>query len=113
MHPDELLDAIRTDAAGVAAALAEGPRDRVVPSTPKWDVEALVGHLGRVHRWVTAMVQTAAADRMDFPSRPDAVDVAWFTEGVDGLTAALEAAGPDQPMWTFDHGGGTSRFWFR
>jgi uncharacterized protein (TIGR03083 family) len=113
MHPDELLEAIRTDAAAVTAALEEGPRDRMVPSTPKWDVEALVGHLGRVHRWVTALVRARRAGRLDFPGRPEVVDAVWFGEGVAELTAALEEAGPDEPMWTFDHGGGTSRFWFR
>jgi uncharacterized protein (TIGR03083 family) len=113
MHPDELLEAIRTDGAAVSAALDEGPRDLVIPATPEWDVEKLVGHLGRVHRWVTAMVRARSAERLDFPKRPEVVDAQWFDEGVTELTAALEEAGPDQRMWTFDHGGGTSRFWFR
>jgi hypothetical protein len=67
MHPDELLEAIRTDGAAVSAAFADAPRDLTVPSTPAWTTEQLVGHLGRVHRWVTAMVRTKASERADFP----------------------------------------------
>ena len=113
MHPDELLEAIRTEGAAVSAAFADAPRDLTVPATPAWTTEQLVGHLGRVHRWVTAMVRTKATERVDFPKRPEVIDSQWFDEGVTELTAALEEAGPDEKMWTFDHGGGTSRFWFR
>jgi uncharacterized protein (TIGR03083 family) len=113
MHPDELLEAIRTEGAAVSAALPGADPDLRIPSTPDWTLQQLVGHLGRVHRWVTAMVRSRSKERLDFPKRPEVIDAAWFDEGVAELTAALEQAGPDAPMWTFDHGGGTSRFWFR
>jgi uncharacterized protein (TIGR03083 family) len=114
VHPDELLEAIRTDGAAIVAVLdQEGVAANVVPSCPDWDVEKLVGHLGRVHRWVTAMVRSQSPERLDFPPRPERVDAPWFEEGVTELTAALEEAGPDVAMWTFPGGGGTSRFWFR
>jgi uncharacterized protein (TIGR03083 family) len=113
MHPDELLEAIRRDGAAVAALIDEGRPDLRVPATPDWSFEQLVGHLGRVHRWVTAMVRQRATERGEFPKRPERIDREWFEEGVTELTAALEEAGPDAKMWTFDHGGGTSRFWFR
>ena len=114
MHPDELLDAIRSEAAAIERVLElEDAAGRNVPSCPDWDVAKLVGHLGRVHRWVTAMVRTKATERLDFPPRPERVDGPWFAEGVTELTAALEEAGPDVAMWTFPNGGGTSRFWFR
>jgi uncharacterized protein (TIGR03083 family) len=114
MLPEEYLDRIRDDGAAVAAVLSgEGVATTPVPSCPDWDVETLVNHLGRVHRWVTAMVRARSAERGEFPPRPERVDAEWFTEGVTELTAALEEAGPDAPMWTFPNGGGTSRFWFR
>jgi uncharacterized protein (TIGR03083 family) len=112
MLPEEYLASIRTDAAAVAA-LVDEHRAADVPSCPGWSVEQLVGHLGRVHRWVTAMVRARSADRLDFPGRPDHVDGEWLLEGVTELTSALEEAGPDVPMFTFPNGGGTSRFWFR
>ena len=114
MHPDELLAAIRSEGATIAALVRQdGAAARDVPSCPGWDVEKLVGHLGRVHRWVTAMVRSQSAERLDFPPRPEHVDAEWFEEGVTELTAALEEAGPDVAMWTFPGGGGTTRFWFR
>ncbi len=112
MLPDEYLETIRTEAATIAVVLAESPATPV-PACPGWDVEKLVSHLGRVHRWATAIVGTKAAERVDFPGRPEVVDVPWFEEGVTELTAALEEAGPDAAMFTFPNGGGTSRFWFR
>ena len=114
MHPDELLEAIRTEGAAIVTVLgSEGAPARAVPSCPGWDVEQLVSHLGRVHRWVTAMVRVQSSERLAFPPRPERVDAHWFEEGVAELTAALEEAGPDVAMWTFPDGGGTSRFWFR
>jgi uncharacterized protein (TIGR03083 family) len=112
VEPAEYLDAIRSEASALAA-LVDDHLAVEVPSCPGWDVEKLAGHLGRVHRWVTAMVRSRAAERLDFPGRPDHVDGEWLVEGVTELTAALEEAGPDVAMFTFPHGGGTSRFWFR
>lgn len=112
MHPDELLEAIRTEAAALAA-VAESAIDRPVPACPGWDVRQLVNHLGRVHRWVTGMVRARSAEAGAFPPRPEVVDVPWFLEGATELVAALEAAGPDVPMWTMAGGDGTSRFWIR
>lgn len=112
MQPEEYLESIRNDAAAIGA-LVEANRKVEVPSCPGWDVEQLTNHLGRVHRWVTAMVRSRSAERLDFPARPDAVDAEWLAEGVAELTAALEEAGSDVAMFTFPNGGGTSRFWFR
>jgi uncharacterized protein (TIGR03083 family) len=112
MEQEEYLATIRSEAEAIGALLDEH-RTADVPSCPGWTVEQLVNHLGRVHRWVTAMVRSRAAERADFPPRPERVDAEWLAEGVAELTAALEEAGPDVPMFTFPHGGGTSRFWFR
>lgn len=112
MESEEYLEVIRTEAAAIGAVL-DAHRAADVPSCPGWTVEQLVNHLGRVHRWVTAMVRSRSAERLDFPPRPERVDAEWLAEGVAELTAALEEAGPDAPMFTFPNGGGTSRFWFR
>lgn len=111
MHPDELVEALRREAAAFAGATA-GAMDTPVPACPGWDVRQVVNHLGRVHRWVTGMVRTRATARAEFPPRPPVVDTEWFVEGATELASALEEAGPDVPMWTMA-AGGTSRFWFR
>ena len=113
MQPDELLDAIRTEGATIATLLDRDAGSTPVPACPGWDVQLLVGHLGRVHRWVTAMVRSKSAERLDFAPRPELVHRAWFEEGVAELTAALEEAGPEVAMFTLPGGGNTSRFWFR
>ncbi|HVF33666.1 MAG TPA: maleylpyruvate isomerase family mycothiol-dependent enzyme [Acidimicrobiales bacterium] len=112
MLPEDYLAVIRAEADALGTVL-ESHGGAAVPSCPGWDVAQLAGHLGRVHRWVTAMVRAKAPDRLGFPPRPEVVDRPWFDEGVTELLAALEEAGPDVTMWTFPNGGGTSRFWFR
>lgn len=114
MHPDEHLDSLKRDGE-IVAVLAGGDLSGMVPGCPGWTLETLVNHLGRVHRWVTSIVQRGEADdRPPFPAAPQVVDQAWFAEGLDGLVAALTEAGPDAPAWTFP-GVTTStvRFWYR
>lgn len=109
MHPDELVAALRAEGQAVAGAATRG-LDTDVPNCPGWDVRQLLNHLGRVHRWATAVVRTRASEPPDFPPRPEVVDVEWFEEGVTELADALEEAGPDEPIWTFPGGGGKTRF---
>jgi uncharacterized protein (TIGR03083 family) len=114
VHPDEHLDSLKRDGE-IVAALAGGDLSAAVPACPGWTLETLVNHLGRVHRWATSVVRRGAADdRPPFPPALQAVDQAWFTDGLDGLVAALTEAGPDAPAWTFP-GVATStvRFWYR
>lgn len=112
MHPDELVAALRAES-GVLARTAARDLDAPVPTCPEWDVRRLLNHLGRVHRWATTIVRVRAEEPPKFPPRPEVVDVEWFEEGVAELAAALEEAGPEEPIWTFPGGGGRSRFWFR
>ncbi|HET9442811.1 MAG TPA: maleylpyruvate isomerase family mycothiol-dependent enzyme [Acidimicrobiales bacterium] len=121
MEPPELLRAIRREGEAMAAA-ADGHLDRPVPSCPGWDVARVVDHVGRIHRWVAAMVEAGATERPPFPPRSAEVGAAWLRYGVSALVATLEAAGPDAPVWNFrvDRDGlrgaagpGTARFWFR
>ena len=94
-----------------SAALAEAARlglDAKVPSCPEWTVADLVRHVGRIHRWVEAMVRTGARER---PSRdehdplPDGEGlVDWFDGVSDALVDTLSAAAPDQPVWNWSVG---------
>jgi uncharacterized protein (TIGR03083 family) len=75
----------------------------------------LVGHTGRVHHTVAALVRLGRDDReavtpLDPP--PTEELQAWFESGVDELAAALEAADPARPAWSWS-GDHTAGFWQR
>ena len=69
-----------------------------MPSCPDWNVADLLSHVGRVHRWVTSIVETGGATRnttgrMDEPPAPEA-RIDWFADGGDALADALRACEP-------------------
>lgn len=111
------LEAIKADSAALATAARLGV-DVPVPSCPDWDVAELVRHIGRIQRWVTAMVRTHASER---PPRgegdplPTGTGLAdWFDEVAVGLVEVLAAADDDEPVWNWSttqpH---TAAFWKR
>lgn len=111
------LGHVRHDGAALAEAARRAP-DAAVPTCPGWDMTALVGHVGGVHRWVTGMLAARSAERGPFPEPPagGAVVLAWYTEGLGALLAELEAvrADPDTPVWNwFDRRPAPARFWVR
>lgn len=101
-------------------ALAESARvagtDAPVPSCPEWNVEDLLGHVGRIHRWVTRILAERSDERGDHWSQappPRATEIVdWFAAGVDGLARELATSGPDVQVWSWtdDH---SSAFWAR
>jgi uncharacterized protein (TIGR03083 family) len=98
-----------------AAARAAGV-DASVPSCPAWHIADLVGHVGRLHRWVAAIVESGGDDRPDHWSAaeppPVAVRIDWFEAGVDLVTDALRRVDPMRRAWSWtdDH---TAGFWAR
>jgi uncharacterized protein (TIGR03083 family) len=113
---DEYVDAIRADGAALAAAARVAGIDAAVPSCPEWKVADLVGHVGRLHRWVTRIVTERATERdgspadVELPAPEARID--WFAAGVPLLADALAGAGPGVELWTWtnDH---TTGFWAR
>jgi uncharacterized protein (TIGR03083 family) len=90
------------EAAKLTAVAFQGPLDAVVPGCPGWDVNRLVGHTGRVHRWAAACIEAggeADAATLERPPRDDTV-VSWFEAGIQPLLAALSAA-PSPGTWNF------------
>ncbi len=98
----ELAAAVRRDAAVLAEVARRAP-GADVPACPGWDMTQLLNHLGRVHRWAAAAVESQAAEPLPFPPRPDEVTVEWFAEGADHLADVLERAAddPTAPAWNF------------
>jgi uncharacterized protein (TIGR03083 family) len=116
MRYREHVDAIRTDGAALAEAASAAGLDAGVPSCPLWSVTDLLGHIGRIHRWVAQLVATRTAERGAHWSEavpPDARELqAWFAGGVTLLADVLEEAGPDVAVWSWTPDA-TSAFWAR
>ena len=77
-----------------------GRLDVRVPWVPDWTARDLVGHLGTVQRWATAIV-TAGHDRtppaQERPPSEGLLD--WYAEGLTALVRALRETPPDAPAW--------------
>jgi uncharacterized protein (TIGR03083 family) len=101
-----LLGHLRAEAAGVVTALRGAAVDpgTPVPTCPDWDVAALIGHLGWVHRWATVAITTGEMPDRSAIARPEAgigaVELAgWFGDGVEALCSALDGADPTADTW--------------
>ncbi|MFJ3905582.1 maleylpyruvate isomerase N-terminal domain-containing protein [Streptomyces sp. NPDC090025] len=95
-HVDRLLALVRT-------ADPATP----VPSRPGWTLADLVEHHGTTHRWTEHLVRTRATTRVlarDVPlglpadpaERPD-----WLAASAATALAALRAADPGAPLWSY------------
>ena len=85
MDHGEYALAIRREGLALAAAARTVGVDAEVPSCPAWRVADLLGHLGRIHRWVTRILEDRATDRGTHWSEtePPPVDqrLEWFERG--------------------------------
>ncbi|MGY1683519.1 maleylpyruvate isomerase N-terminal domain-containing protein [Geodermatophilus sp. SYSU D01176] len=71
-----------------------------VPWVPAWTIRDLVGHLGAVHRWATAIVRAGTTDRPAPPPQPpDDGLPGWYAAGLADLLQALRDTPPDSPAW--------------
>jgi uncharacterized protein (TIGR03083 family) len=116
MEFDERVTAIRREGAALADAARTVGVDAPVPSCPLWTVADLLGHLGRIHRWVAAMIVKRAADRgahwSESAPPPNDELLDWFAQGAPMLADALAGAGPNTAVWTWTDDKTTS-FWAR
>ena len=100
------LDAVRTDAAAMAAAASSGGLDAVCPTCPGWTVRDVLEHTGMIHTWVHRMVSTRASERIskrDLPKPPAEAGevVAWFAEQTAAMLDVLASVGDDEPVWNW------------
>jgi len=112
----DYVAAIRSDGAALASAAGRAGVEAAVPSCPLWSVADLLGHIGRIHRWVARLVVERASDRGPHWSEseppPPGERVRWFAEGVTLLADALDDAGPDVAVWSWTPDASTA-FWAR
>ncbi|NEK58262.1 maleylpyruvate isomerase family mycothiol-dependent enzyme [Geodermatophilus sabuli] len=71
-----------------------------VPWVPAWTVRDLVGHLGAVHRWATAIVRAGSTRQPAAPPRPPEDGLAdWYAAGLADLVTALRDTPADAAAW--------------
>ncbi len=108
--------AIRSEGAALGRAAAAAGLDAAVPGCPGWRVADLVGHVGRLHSWVAALVTErpdAEPDLFNDIVVPDGAGLLdWYDAGVEPLATALEAAGPAAEVWSWTDTH-TAGFWAR
>jgi uncharacterized protein (TIGR03083 family) len=110
----EYVATIRKEGEAILAAARFGV-DELVPTCVGWTVGDLLTHLGRVYCRATALVSQRSTTHQDFPPEPPAgTDViAYVTDALDDLVAALTSADPDTPVWNFSTQPQTATFWAR
>jgi uncharacterized protein (TIGR03083 family) len=114
LSPGRYLDHLERAAARFSAVLADGDLAAPVPACPGWDVTALTGHLGGIHRWARDAVVEGRPTDEDRPHPRDRDGLrSWFVEGAAELVATLRATDPAAPCWHFGPKPRTADFWFR
>lgn len=117
MDAEEHWTAIVTEGERLAALPADA-LGATVTACPGWDVERLVGHVGRVHRWAAAFLaagpEGAGDGRVDAgprpPRGPDTLP--WYRESLRMLLDELDRHDPAAPAPSFA-GTTTAAFWYR
>jgi len=116
--PEPFLAELRREGAATRAAAARIGLGEPVPTCEGWAVRDVLGHLGRVHRSVSEILERRSTEIPDVaipkPPADDAL-VAFFDEGLERLLAALAdvaANDPDATLYTWQ-GPDTVRFYLR
>ncbi|MQA08339.1 MAG: maleylpyruvate isomerase family mycothiol-dependent enzyme [Pseudonocardiaceae bacterium] len=100
MEYAQFLDALETHSNALrAAAVSAGP-ETTVPTCPKWTVQRLVRHIGRVQSWVVQAIRNPDGEQVAARDPPEAWEdlLNWWDEQRSALFAEF-AAGPDAPAW--------------
>jgi uncharacterized protein (TIGR03083 family) len=109
-------DRVAIDVEGAAlAGLAEAGWERPVPTTPGWDVGALLVHVSGAQRWATANLIAGERVRLSQMGRPPEgrdAQLAGYREGLTALLDATETIDPETPVWTFAASGERRSAWW-
>jgi uncharacterized protein (TIGR03083 family) len=73
-----------------------------VPWIPAWTARDLVGHLGTVHRWASAILRaghTAPPPQEATATPPGDGLLDWYRAGFTELVSTLGTTPPDRPAW--------------
>lgn len=75
-----------------------------VAACPGWEVRHLVGHLGRIHAWATAIVASGRREPFsDGPVEATSAEAAadWYAEQAHRLCDAVAQLDPEEECWNF------------
>jgi uncharacterized protein (TIGR03083 family) len=104
---DRYLEALPVQSTLMAETLAGANLAMQVPSCPEWTLRQLVEHVGRAHRWVTAIVTRRRTTAPDFdtlnvlaPADADGL-CRWLVDGAAELAEAIRSVGPQTPIWSW------------
>lgn len=111
--PADLLAVLEQQAVSLEEAAASVDPATPVPDCEGWDVAALLGHVGAVHRMVVAWTSTGRRRPGWAPPPPGDDLVAWYRRGWQDLVAHLRDVGPGTVVPTWSPGDDTAAFWFR
>jgi uncharacterized protein (TIGR03083 family) len=114
---DLLLAEVTGSAGTLAGIAATADLTTTVPTCPDWTLRQLITHVGRAHRWATAIVATQAAEPIPFRDVPGgrlpddpAERPAWLRDGAARLAKTVAAG--SGPVWTH-LGPGPASYWAR
>jgi len=110
-----MLEPLRDAVDRMRTALERTDPDAPIPACPSWTVAALAEHLGGVHLWAAAALQSPTFPGWKHPRRSRGSEplADWYAGCAATLLDALEASDPSQPAWTFDANDQTAGFWRR
>lgn len=112
----EHLEGLHAALSAFTSHVARAGLDAPVPTTPDWDMRALVAHQGMVHGWAAATVRGPGVDPGPLRSEGlEAEDPAlWLREGGLDLVEAIESAPDDLRALVFlNDAPAPRRFWAR
>ncbi|MDQ1425124.1 MAG: hypothetical protein QOD72_2622 [Acidimicrobiaceae bacterium] len=113
--PIDYLTSVVHDATALADVARKAPRDTPVAGCPGWDLDQLVVHLGRIHRWVINAIDAGGDNPGKPPPGPhDAADYPdWLAEGARIMAEKLRGLDPGATVWNFSGTDLTAAFWAR
>ena len=114
MDDPDLLASLAVEA-GRVADVDPDSLDRPVPWTDSWTVGEVVGHLGEIHRWATALCTEPGSTirRRDLEPAPGGpAVVSWYAAGLAPMLSAFEGTSPDTVVHTWA-GWQPRRWWLR
>ncbi|WP_144022794.1 maleylpyruvate isomerase N-terminal domain-containing protein [Asanoa hainanensis] len=111
--PADYIQPLTDAMAGFAAIAATTDLDAPIALNKKWALAGLVRHLGGIHRWAAAIVETGKRVS-GAPKPPLGADLArWYQESAEALSSAIAKSRPDSTCWNFTKDPRVTAFWYR